>query len=163
MTVELIIRYVKVLVVFVLLWVGIWFYNNWGCRKIEGSEMTPALPADSYKLIRPKVRTVAELGYDDLVSYTYVQGGKSQRNVAARVIGLPGDRVRIEKGEVFRNGSKISSAYVAANQRQSDDYAEVAIPRDTAFLLCDNRRGFALYDSRAVGPIGQWAISGRFK
>lgn len=162
MTVELVIRYVKVLIAFVLLWVGIWVYNNYGCRKVEGNEMAPALAGDSYKLIRPKVRTADQLQHDDIVAYSYsVPGAKGLRNPAARVIGLPGDRIRIEKGEVYRNGNKISSAYV--QQRTSEDYAEVVVPRDSVFLLCDNRRAGVGFDSRAIGPVGQWAIAGRFK
>jgi signal peptidase I len=161
MTTELIIRYVKVLIVFVLLWVGIWAYNNYGCRRLDGAEMAPTFPPGNY-VVRPKIRTPDQLQHDDVVSYTVVVGGKV-RDVAGRVIGLPGDRVRIEKGEVYRNGNKIGSSYVGAQQRTTEDYAEVVVPRDSVFILCDARRASSLFDSRGVGPVGQWAITGRFK
>jgi hypothetical protein len=46
MTVELITRYVKVLIAFVLLWTGVWVFNTFGCSRVEGPEMTPAVPAE---------------------------------------------------------------------------------------------------------------------
>jgi signal peptidase I len=160
--VEILTRYAKLLAVFALFWIGLWAWNARGCRRIEGPEMEPTLPRDKVKLINPNVFLPAELDAGDLVSFTVVQGSRGARPVAARVIGLPGDKVRIEKGEVFVNGAKADSGYVAQNNRSQDDYAEIIVPRDSVFLLCDNRRASGSLDSRALGPISAWAIHGKF-
>jgi signal peptidase I len=159
---EILIRYAKLLAVFALFWAGLWVYNTRGCRRVEGAEMEPTLGKEKARLISPGVFKPDDLAPGDLVSFNYVQGTRGQRTVAARVIGLPGDKVRIEKGEVFVNGGKVGSEYVSAPNRTLDDYAEIVVPRDSVFVLCDNRKLGLSLDSRAVGPVSTWAILGRF-
>ena len=160
----ILLRYLKMLGGFVVLWVGIWLFNAFSCQKIESREMEPLLKAESRKLIDPRIRSTDELRHDDLISYTYFTG-KSQSIFAARVIGLPGERVRIEAGDVYVNNTKLGSTYVSPGSKSDarENYAEIIVPRDTVYVLCDNRKGFDKYDSRAVGPIGLWAINGKFK
>jgi signal peptidase I len=86
--------------------------------------------------------------------------------VAARVIALPGERVRIEKGDVFVNGAKVGGEYVNAANRSQEDYSEIVVPRETVFLLCDKRKtqyGQLPWDSRGIGPVPMYAILGTFK
>src|SRR6185436_4935462 len=154
MTVELILRYVKILIVFVLLWTGIWFFNNFGCSRIEGPDMVPAIPADKNALIDPKTRHPEQLHRDDVIAYTYDLGRGNLRKVTARVTGLPGDKVKIVKGEVFVNGERFGSG---GDKKGTEDYAEIIVPRDTVFALCDNRGATRDLDSRKLGPIGTWA------
>ncbi|HYF00564.1 MAG TPA: signal peptidase I [Planctomycetota bacterium] len=153
--------YAKVVGVLALLWAGLWAFNNKGCRRIEGAEMAPTFAADKMKLIAPRVRHPSQLERGDVVSYT-ANIGRGTKNVAARVIGLPGDRVRIEKGVVYLNGAALAAESVAANNRSDDDYAEIIVPRDSVFVLCDNRKQGLTLDSRALGPVSAWAINGRF-
>jgi signal peptidase I len=160
--VEVITRYAKLLAVFAVFWLGLWAWNARGCRRVEGPEMEPTLGRDKVKLIDPGVFRPADLAPGDLVSFTYVQGSRGVRPVAARVVGLPGDRVRIDKGEVFVNGVKGDAGYVAQGNRTQEDYAEIIVPRDAVFLLCDNRRAGLSLDSRAIGPVSAWAIHGKF-
>ena len=51
-------------------------------------------------------------------------------------MGLPGDRVKMVKGDVFVNGEK---AGVTTDKKVVEDYAEIIVPRNTIFTLCDNR------------------------
>ena len=161
MTVELITRYVKVLIAFVLLWTGVWFFNNFGCSRVEGPEMTPAVPADKNAMIDPKVRHPEQLRRDDVIAYNYDIGAKGAgRRVTARVVGLPGDRVKIVKGDVFVNNEK---AGVTTDKKFIEDYAEIIVPRNTIFAIGDNRPGSRELDSRKIGPIGSWAIVGKMR
>src|SRR5262245_15814086 len=107
MTVELITRYVKILIGFVVVWGAIWFFNNFGCNRIEGNEMAPVLAAEKSVLIDPKARHPDDLKKDDIVAYSVEVKG-SLKKVTARVIGLPGDRVKIVKGDVLVNNAKVS-------------------------------------------------------
>ncbi len=162
---QVLLRFGKMLGAAVVVWIGIWVFNNYGCQKIESREMEPTLKTESTKMIDPRVRSVEHLKPDDLISFSYTHPGKSQSVYAARVIGLPGDRVEIRQGEVIVNGSKIGSNYVAASSKNDtrENYAEIVVPRESVYVLCDNRRSFDKSDSRAIGPIGMWAILGRFK
>lgn len=162
MTVELITRYVKILIVFVLLWGGLWLFNSVGCNRME-TEMTPTLPAEKNALIDPRVHQADQLNHDDLIAYSCeLPGGKGQRKVTARVVGLPGDTVKMVKGEVFVNGQRAATS-VSPDKKVLDDYAEIFVPRDTVFVLCDNRSVSRNLDSRTLGPIGCWAIIGKLR
>lgn len=166
MTMPLIFRFVKVLVAFLVLWVALWFMNNYGCRGAEGDEMEPTLQKDKPKLISPKIHRPDQLDRGDIISFLYSFPGRTSRVVAARVIGLPGERVRMEKGDVYVNGSKVGGEYVNAANRSQDDYAEVIVPRDTVWVLCDKRKvqhQQPAWDSRSVGPVPMWAILGAYK
>jgi len=163
MTAELLTRYVKILLAFAALWLGLWAFNAMGCNRV-GGEMTPTLTAEKSCLLDPRVRSVEELKTDDIVVYlAEVSGSREARKVTARVVGLPGDRVKIVKGEVLVNGSRAATS-VAPDRKAPDDYAEVYVPRDSIFVLCDNRGGTTRnLDSRGLGPIGQWALVGKLR
>jgi signal peptidase I len=162
MTVELITRYVKILIAFVLLWAGLWVFNSMGCNRIE-AEMTPTLPAEKNALIDPRVHQADQLNRDDIIAYSCeLPAGKGRKNVTARVVGLPGDTVKMLKGEVFVNGQRAATS-VSPDKKANDDYAEIFVPRDTVFVLCDNRSTTRGLDSRSLGPIGCWAIIGKLR
>lgn len=154
-------RWGRLVAGFVVFWILLGLYNARGCQRVEGKEMEPTLPGQKSLLVKPAPPQVEGLERGDIVSFTNVQSGKL-RVTAARVIGLPGDRVRIEKGEVLVNGSKIGSEYVAAANKILDDYAEIMVPRDSVFVLCDNRKAGLSLDSRAVGPVSKWALNSKF-
>lgn len=158
--VELVLRWVKLGAGFVFFWVLLWVYNARGCQRIEGKEMEPTLTAQKTQTIKPG--RLEDLERGDIVSFSTASSGRGIKAVAARVIGLPGDRVRIEKGEVLVNGSKSGSEYVSAPNKSTEDYAEIIVPRDSVFLLCDNRKVGLTLDSRAIGPVSKWALNGRF-
>ena len=163
MTVELITRYVRLLVGFVLLWAGMYVYNNYGCRKLEGTEMEPELARDNFRWVYPTVREPSQLAYEDVVMYEYVIPGRAQQTVGARVMGLPGDLIKIVKGKVHRNGQLLVSNFVLPANESQEDFEEIIVPRDSVFVLCDNRGTYKNSDSRGIGPIASWAIVGKIK
>ncbi len=166
MTVELITRYAKLLIYFAVVWLGIMVYNNHGCRKAEGPEMEPSISRDKWNWVRPRLRDPeTQLGRGDVIFYRHLFPHfrkQSQDTFLGRVMGLPGDRVKIVKGEVFVNGNKAADA-VPVSHRGADDFEEVIVPRSSVFVLCDNRRTTQKYDSRGIGPVGKWAILGKIK
>ena len=99
-----------------------------------------------------------------------------------RLIGLPGDKIRISKGVVFVNDLALSNDYTAsywqsqgcwdtgssiANQIQSNlkgivqDAAELTVPAGQYFVMGDNRTENGSEDSRLFGPIPLRDIAGR--
>ncbi len=74
-----------------------------------------------------------------------------------RVIGLPGDEIKIENGEVLVNGEALSEPYVARPDRRSKLLETVA--PDHYFVLGDNREHSS--DSREFGQVPRRLLRGR--
>lgn len=73
-----------------------------------------------------------------------------------RVIGVPGDAVRVEKGVTYVNNVAIDEPYVT---HTSDQAAQITLKDGEYFVMGDNRAGS--YDSRSWGPIIKEEIQGR--
>ena len=101
MVMELLIRYAKVLMGFAVIWAGLWAFNNYGCARVNSKEMEPTIRDGGFKLLLPQVRTPEEIECEDLVYFDFEQS-KDQTSFAARVVGEPGDKIKMVKGEVFR-------------------------------------------------------------
>jgi len=99
-----------------------------------------------------------------------------------RLIGLPGDRIRIEGGQVFLNGARLDAGWTTAYWReqgcwdtQSDlanlaissaagilpDQPEITVPAGHYFVMGDNRTAGGSEDSRLFGPVPLRDIAGR--
>jgi len=73
-----------------------------------------------------------------------------------RIIGLPGEEVKITEGEIFINGEKLDESY---EMQVSDGDIDVNLPKEEYFVMGDNRG--ASSDSRAFGPIKKGSIRGK--
>ena len=164
MVTEQIIRYVRLLIVFILIWIGIAFVNGIGCVKLKSNEMDPSYPSNQFQWMSPKHKGPRDLVRGDVISYRYISLGKTtQKEFGGRVIGLPGDKVRINNGDVYVNDKMLAQTFVKETNRSTGDFAEIIVPRGSVFVLADNRRGYKDTDSRGVGPIAKWAVNGRFE
>jgi signal peptidase I len=78
-----------------------------------------------------------------------------------RVIGLPGDHVTFQKGEVFVNGQQLDEPYIkeGITNCRREEYCDVTVPAGDIFALGDNRQNSS--DSRVFGPVKVDAIIGK--
>jgi signal peptidase I len=82
----------------------------------------------------------------------------SARDFVKRVIGLPGDEVLIEDGQVYVNGEPLDEPYVVYDD--GSDYGPVTVPEDHLFFLGDNRPNSS--DSRrSLGFVPRDHVVGR--
>lgn len=140
--------------------------------------MHPTVKADSFGLYTAvrfegddrAISVAGTINRNDIVIFAYQKRpGEEKIQFAGRVIGLPGDLIRIDRGDIYRNGSKVPEAYVSQETRSEESLEEFVVPRDTLFIVYDNRKfgtadgksGFP--DSRGLGPIGVWAVVGKVK
>lgn len=74
-----------------------------------------------------------------------------------RVIGLPGDRISVHDGKVFRNGQPLEEPYLA--EKPSYILEELTVPPGSLFVLGDNRN--KSNDSHAWGFAQLSKVKGR--
>jgi len=86
---------------------------------------------------------------------------KNPKNTKAyfikRVIGLPGETVSVENGQVFINGELLVEPYIS--HFSSDNHDPVILASEEYFVMGDNRNNSL--DSRQLGPINKGYIIGR--
>jgi signal peptidase I len=87
----------------------------------------------------------------------------SSQTFIKRLVGLPGDHLRIEDGHVIRNGKRESDSYIApCNGDQSCDFPQtITVPAGDYYMMGDNRPDSE--DSRFWGPVPRaWIIGKAF-
>ena len=79
-----------------------------------------------------------------------------------RVIGLPGEHVKIENGKVYINGEELEEDYLQENvvtDSLSGVYTDIVVPEGCIFVMGDNRQQST--DSRRFGCIPLERIEGK--
>lgn len=79
-----------------------------------------------------------------------------------RVIGLPGETVRIEDGTIYINGSPLTENYGAEEIRKAGIASEeIKLADDEFFVMGDNRNNSKDSRDPSVGPVRKSEIIGR--
>jgi len=122
---------------------------------VRGSSMAPGIQDGDRILVEPWSYLLGPIERGDVVVLRYPLD--PEIDYIKRVIGLPGDRVRLERGYVWVNGERLDEPYVAALDPSSELVVEVA-PRNY-FVLGDNRPRSS--DSREFGCVPEAYVRGR--
>ena len=92
----------------------------------------------------------------DIVVFFSPQDGT---RLVKRVIGLPGDTVYIDAGQVYVNGRLLTESYVPEDYRDRVSWEEHRIPPGEYFVLGDHRSSSS--DSRTWGFVKREKIYGK--
>ncbi len=81
-----------------------------------------------------------------------------------RIIGLPGDRVKLADNHFYINGQRLDESYISPtlytyNGSYLREGQEIVVPEDNYFVSGDNRPRSS--DSREWGPINKTSIIGK--
>jgi signal peptidase I len=130
--------------------------------KVEGTSMTPTLQNDERIFINKFTYRfgLASIARGDTVVFWYPQD--PTKSYIKRVIGVPGDRIRVDGGQVYANGVLLDEDYVPPINRDSvswKDGEEQIVPKDKYFVLGDHRNSSS--DSRTWGYVPRDNIYGR--
>ncbi|MCU1233334.1 MAG: signal peptidase [Candidatus Solibacter sp.] len=127
--------------------------------KVEGTSMMPTL-TDQERIFINKFTYHFGLGSierGDMVVFWFPLD--PTKSYIKRVIGVPGDRVRIEAGQVYVNGRALSEGYVPEDYRDRVSWEEQRVPSGKYFVLGDHRTSSS--DSRTWGFVKRDAIYGK--
>jgi signal peptidase I len=118
--------------------------------RIEGPSMKPNLHEGQFLVVNKLAYRLGEVQRGDIVVFHYPN--PPQRDLIKRVVGLPGDRLEIVRGQVRINGQPLDEPYVLEQGGYS--HPATVIEPDHVFVMGDNRNNSN--DSRRWGslPIG---------
>ena len=126
--------------------------------------MQPSLAVGQYVLVSRMAYRRRSPSRGDLVVLR--QPRQPERDYIKRIVGLPGECVRVESGGVFINGRQLEEPYLAAERDAGAGRGgngalpkEWSLGNDSYFVMGDNRRNSD--DSRSFGPLKRDLIVGK--
>jgi signal peptidase I len=125
--------------------------------KVEGTSMLPGLQDQERIFINKFVYRLESVSRGDVVVFRYPRD--PAKSYIKRVIGVPGDRIRIERGRVYVNGRRLSEDYVPRDFVDPHSYPEFVVPDHSYYVLGDHRS--MSNDSREFGPVDESFIYGK--
>jgi signal peptidase I len=125
--------------------------------KVEGTSMLPELRDQDRLFINKFVYNFENIQRGDVVVFYYPRD--PSKSYIKRVIGLPGDDLRIEEGRVFVNGRELTEPYVPPRYHDERSIGEIVIPRGEYWVMGDHRSISS--DSRDFGPVERKLIYGK--
>lgn len=102
--------------------------------RVDGFSMNPTLQNGEYILVNRLAYKTGQPERGDIIVFR-LPGDESQ-DLIKRVIGLPGDVVRISDGVVTVNGAKLEESYIAQDPLY---FGEWTVLEGNLFVLGDNR------------------------
>jgi len=125
--------------------------------RVEGTSMLPMLEDQDRLFINKIAYRVGEIHPGDVVVFEYPRD--HSKSYIKRVIALPGDHIRIERGTVYVNGVRLREPYVPSRYADDRSEGEIVLPPHEYFLMGDHRSISS--DSREFGPVDRSLIYGK--
>ena len=115
---------------------------------VQGDSMLETLHSRDMVYVSELTARIEGYEYGDIVICVY-PGADHQ--CVKRIIGLPGDTIRMEKGTVIRNGEPLDEPYLTHKASYSTE--EITLGEGEYYVLGDNRPISHDSHSSDVGPV----------
>lgn len=125
--------------------------------KVEGNSMQPNLEDQERIFINKFVYRLEAIEHGDVVVFRYPRD--PSKSYIKRVVGVPGDRIRVAAGRVYLNGQPLREDYVSGDGLDLRSYPEVTVPENSYYVMGDHR--LMSNDSREFGPVHERFIYGK--
>lgn len=119
--------------------------------RVDGYSMVPTLKNGEYVLVNRLAYRFGQPQRGDIIVFR-----RMDEDLIKRVIGLPGDTVRIVDGVVQVNGRTLQEPYIAAPPHYNGEWL---VPEGELFVLGDNRNDSS--DSHVWGTLPLQSVIGR--
>lgn len=144
---------------------------------VEGTSMVPTLQHNDRLIVERVGKTASAVmgkpyipgrGAIVVLDSSIVTLGGNHEQLIKRVIGLPGDTIKISDGKVLvynqqePNGFNVDERLgLDLEQTYSNGEQEFEVPENHVFVMGDNRTQNGSHDSRAFGPVPAYKLEGR--
>jgi signal peptidase I len=125
--------------------------------RVEGTSMLPVLEDQDRLFINKFAYHFGEIHRGDVVVFLYPHD--ETKSYIKRVIGLPGDQLKIDHGSVWLNGKELVENYVPLKYEDDRSLPTMTVPAGDYFVMGDHRSISS--DSRDFGPVPRGLIYGR--
>lgn len=125
-----------------------------GRVRVENISMQPTLHEGQFILVNKLAYRLGDFERGDVIVFHYPRN--PEEDYIKRVIGLPGDTVTIENGQVHVNGQVLDEPYIAAPPQYANTWA---VPEGQVFVLGDNRNQSS--DSHSWGYVPAEYVVGK--
>jgi signal peptidase I len=122
--------------------------------RVENISMQPTLNEGELLVVYKLAYRFGEPHRGDIIVFHHNR--QPPEDYIKRIIGLPGDRVRVEGGQVYVNDIPLYEPYIAEPPAYSGEWV---VPPDSLFVLGDNRNRSS--DSRIWGFVPMSDVVGR--
>ena len=120
--------------------------------RVYNISMEPTLNQGYLLVVNKLAYKIGEPKHGDIIVFHY-EGNKDQDYIK-RVIGLPGDTVKVSNGTVEVNGTQLLEPYLSAPPAYEGTWT---VPEGSLFVLGDNRNSSS--DSHDWGFVNQdWVV-----
>jgi signal peptidase I len=127
--------------------------------RVEGLSMAPTLADQDRLVVNKLIYLLHAPQRGDIVMLYYPED--PDKTFVKRVIGDPGDVIRIVDGQVFVNDVALLDSFVLPEFRSHDDFGPFTVPPAHYFVMGDHRNNSS--DSRQWGPVPKKYIVGRIQ
>ncbi|MFZ5809433.1 MAG: signal peptidase I [Chloroflexota bacterium] len=115
--------------------------------RVESISMQPTLEAGNYVIVNRLAYKLGKPSRGDIIVFRYPPDPEREPYIK-RVIGLPGDVVRVTGGKVYVNDQPLNEPYIAAVPNYEGTWT---VPANSLFVLGDNRNRSS--DSHSWGMV----------
>jgi signal peptidase I len=114
--------------------------------RVDGYSMEPTLRSGEFVVVDKLAYKLGEVDRGDVIVFHYPRN--PEQEYIKRVIGLPGDQVNVQDGQVTVNGRVIEEAYIKAPPSYQGQWT---VSSNGIFVLGDNRNNSS--DSHNWGEV----------
>ena len=125
--------------------------------RVDGDSMHPTLIDNELMVVEKLAYWLNAPARGDIVICFYPGYTES---CVKRVVGLPGERVRVTGGRVYINDAPLAEGEYW-NSTIANDMEEITVPEENVFVMGDNRNYSKDSRSDEVGPIPYAEVVGR--